>query len=196
MTAPDTGEKTVTERGSWLYLLPVFVFGALAVLFLVSLYSGDPSALPSALLNKQAPEFQLNGFPGAGPGVSGENLRGEVTAINFWATWCTACPQEHPYLTQMKQLSGVRLYGVANKDQAAKVKVFLQRHGNPYDGVGDDANGRVSIDWGVAKFPETFIVDASGRIVYKQAGPIDEDALTLKILPAIDRARKAAAARR
>jgi cytochrome c biogenesis protein CcmG, thiol:disulfide interchange protein DsbE len=196
MTAPETGENTTSEMGRWLYLLPVLVFGALAILFLVSLYTGDPSALPSALLNKQAPEFELAGFPGSGTGVSSENLKGEVTAINFWATWCVACPQEHPYLTQMKQLSGVRLYGVANKDQAAKVRIFLQRHGNPYDGVGDDAAGRASIDWGVAKFPETFIVDASGRIVYKQAGPIDEDVLASKILPAIDKARKAASAKR
>ena len=191
------GSAATRDWGRWLHLLPIVIFTLLALLFLFRLYSGDPAWLPSPLIDKRAPEFQLPGFQGAGPGLSTGNLtRGEVSVVNFWATWCTACPQEHPFLTRMKQQSGVRLYGIANKDQPVKVKVFLGRYGNPYDAVGDDANGRVSIDWGVAKFPETFVIDGTGRVVFKQAGPIDEDVLISKILPAIDKARKAGAAAR
>jgi cytochrome c biogenesis protein CcmG/thiol:disulfide interchange protein DsbE len=129
------------------------------------------------------------------PGFSTAELkRGEVTAVNFFASWCTPCIQEHPLLMALKEEAGLRIYGVNYKDPPPGGRRFIGRYGNPYAAVGVDANGRAAIDWGVYGMPETFIVDGEGRIVWKHVGQLTAEALQGQILPAINAARAKAGA--
>jgi len=176
---------------------PIAIFGIMAALFAFALRSGDPSKLPSALLGKPAPEIALpaldelveGGKPVPGFGTA-DLGKGKVTVVNFWASWCIPCVQEHPNLIELKQLTGVDVYGVNYKDQAVAARRFIGRYGNPFTAVGVDANGRAAIEWGVYGMPETFVVDGRGRIVYKHVGPISEASLVSKMIPAIEAARK------
>jgi cytochrome c biogenesis protein CcmG, thiol:disulfide interchange protein DsbE len=109
--------------------------------------------------------------------------------VNFWASWCAPCVQEHPLLIELKRRTGVRLYGINYKDQTAAARRFLGRYGNPFKAVGVDSDGRAAIEWGVYGMPETFVVNGEGRIVYKHVGPISPEALETKLIPAIAAAR-------
>ncbi len=181
------------------FMIPLFVVGALVGLFLVSLYSGDPSRLPSALIGKPVPEFDLPPIEGVlgtalfKPGVSSADLaKGEVSIVNVWASWCGPCIQEHPVLTELKTKHGLRLIGINYKDAPDAAKRFLTRLGNPFDAIGADVSGRVAIDWGVYGVPETYVVDGKGQIVYKFVGPLSEDDVETKLLPAVNAAQKSA----
>jgi cytochrome c biogenesis protein CcmG/thiol:disulfide interchange protein DsbE len=187
----DHGTRSDVRR-SPLAALPSLIFVMLAVMFAVALYTGDPSRLPSALIGKQAPEMILPPLEGLRengaevPGFSTAELkRGEVTAVNFFASWCAPCVQEHPLLMALKQDTGLRIYGVNYKDPSPGGRRFIGRYGNPYAAVGVDANGRAAIDWGVTGMPETFIVNGKGEIVYKHVGPISAQALETKIIPMV-----------
>jgi cytochrome c biogenesis protein CcmG, thiol:disulfide interchange protein DsbE len=171
---------------------PLVVFGFLALLFVFALRSGDPSRLPSALIGRAAPSLVLPPLDGLTdgakpiPGVPAERPGpGEVTVVNFWASWCAPCLQEHPQLIALKEQPGVRLYGINYKDQAADARRFLGRHGNPFAAVGVDGDGRAGIEWGVIAVPETFVVDGRGVIVYKHTGPISAETLETAVIPAI-----------
>jgi len=161
-----------------LTLLPVLIFAGLAVLFLVRLFAGDPSKVPSALIGRPVPAFSLPPLPGlveAGtpvPGLSGEDLKGRVTVVNVWASWCAPCRQEHPALMELAREPGLRVVGLNYKDQAENARRFLGGLGNPFSAVGTDANGRAAIDWGVYGVPETFVVGPDGRIRHKHIGPL------------------------
>jgi len=164
-------------------------------MFALALHSGDPSRLPSALIGKAAPEISLPPLAGLRqgdadvPGFSTADLgRGAVTVVNFFASWCAPCIQEHPLLMRLNE-AGVRIYGVNYKDPPPGGLRFLGRYGNPYAAVGVDADGRAAIEWGVYGMPETFVVDGHGRIVFKHVGPITAAALQSQILPAITAAR-------
>lgn len=194
--AGDEARSTGAPRRSGIVVLPFVVFAALAVMFAFALRTGDPSRLPSALIGRPAPDMilpPLEGLREAGADVPGfstaEMKRGEVTVVNFFASWCAPCVQEHPLLMALRQQAGVRIYGVNYKDPAPGGRRFIGRYGNPYVAVGVDADGRAAIDWGVYGMPETFIVDGEGRIVWKHVGPITPVALETQILPAIKAAR-------
>lgn len=189
-------DKTTRKSKPYLALLPVALFIGLVVLFAFALGKGDPSKLPSALIGKPAPELTLpalanvtdNGKPI--PGWTTAELRnGDVTIVNFFASWCAPCVQEHPYLVALGKETGLRILGVNHKDPAPGGKRFLERYGNPYAAVGADPEGRVAIEWGVYGMPETFIVDGSGRIAAKHVGPITRQILDSVILPAISNAK-------
>jgi cytochrome c biogenesis protein CcmG/thiol:disulfide interchange protein DsbE len=178
--------------GSRALLWPLVIFGIMAVLFSLALRSGDPSRLPSALIGRPAPATVLPALEGltddASPvgGFSSADLaKGEVSVVNFWASWCTPCVQEHPLLVALRQRTGVKLYGVNYKDTTATARRFLGRYGNPFVAVGVDADGRAAIDWGVTGMPETFIVNGKGEVVYKHVGPISAETLETRIIPAI-----------
>ena len=190
----DTPAIEPSRRRPRPLLWPLAIFTLLAVMFALALRSGDPARLPSALIGKPAPQIVLPGL-GSGqsahalPGFATDDLRqGHASLVNFWASWCGPCEQEHPQLFAL-QAEGVRLYGVNYKDQASAARRFLDRHGNPYAAVGVDGNGRVAIEWGVYGMPETFVVDGKGVIVYKHVGPITPEALEAKLIPAIRSAR-------
>lgn len=179
-------------------LAPLVIFVAVAALFAFALTSGDPSKLPSALIGKPVPATEFPSLEelvdAAGKPVAGftskDLAQGKVSVVNFWASWCVPCTEEHPHLVELAKTPGVALYGVSYKDQASAARRFLGRYGNPFTAVGTDANGRNAIEWGVYGMPETFVVNGRGEIVYKHVGPITAQSLRSKVLPAIDRAAK------
>ena len=171
-----------------LALSPLVVLAGLIAVFAVSL-NRDPSLIQSVLIDKPAPQFTLAAVEGAGvPGFDTAALTGEVTVVNVFASWCIPCRDEHPVLEALKQQTGVRLFGMNQKDAAENAVSFLNELGNPYDAIGADTNGRTSIDWGVYGVPETFIVDAKGIIRFKHVGPLVMDDLADEIIPNIEKA--------
>ena len=178
-----------------LVALPLILFAALAAIFLVRLYAGDPSKLPSALIGKPVPDFKMSGLEGlksdgeAIEGFSAGTLYGsKVSLVNVWASWCAPCRAEHPYLMELSKRPDIQVLGLNYKDKPDNARRFLGVHGNPYSRVGVDPNGRVSVDWGVYGVPETFVVDKKGRIRFKYVGPITQDVLK-KLLPQIEAAK-------
>ena len=201
MRAERMQEQTVSTaappRRSRPLIWPLAIFVALALVFAFALKTGDPSKLPSALIGKMAPAVELpalEGLADAGRAVAGfattDLARGEVSVVNFWASWCVPCVQEHPVLVALHERTGVRIYGINYKDQAAAARRFLGRYGNPYAAVGVDGNGRAAIEWGVYGMPESFIVNGRGEISYKHVGPITPETLEARIIPAIRAAQK------
>ncbi|WP_075214197.1 DsbE family thiol:disulfide interchange protein [Mongoliimonas terrestris] len=199
-TAADNGTPPATPRRSipiWAFL-PVLLFAALATLFYVRLYAGDPSQLPSALIGQPVPAFTLppvDGLTAGGepvPGLAAADLSGGVTVVNVWASWCGPCRAEHPLLMDLAADDRFRLVGLNYKDSPANATRFLNALGNPFSAVGADQSGRVGIDWGVYGVPETFVVGADGTIAYKHVGPLDPDSLANRLMPAIDAALAAA----
>jgi len=173
-----------------LAVLPLVLLVGLLAVFAISL-NRDPTLVQSVLIDKPAPDFALAQVPGLDvPGFDSASLRGEVTVVNVFASWCIPCRDEHPVLELLKANTGVRLYGINQKDAPENAGTFLRTLGNPYDAVGGDTNGRVSIDWGVYGVPETFIVDAKGIIRFKHIGPMSEADLAREIVPAIEKARR------
>ena len=155
-----------------LFVLPVVAFIALVGVFGVGL-TKDPAQLPSQLIDRPLPGFALPGVAGVGDGAGfvSTALRGKPSLLNVFASWCSACPAEHPVLTRIAG-EGVRVYGIAWKDQPADASAWLAKLGNPYTAVGGDLSGRVAIDLGVTGAPETFVVDGRGRVRYKVIGAI------------------------
>jgi len=193
------GTAASPDRGrSRALIWPLAIFMVLAGLFALALRAGDPSKLPSALIGKMAPPTELKPLEGltdaAGQPVAGfaspDLAQGEVSVVNFWASWCIPCVEEHPVLVRLKEKTGVRVFGINYKDQPAAARRFLGRYGNPFVAVGVDGNGRTAIEWGVYGMPETFIVDGKGRIAFKHVGPITAEALEAKIIPAIRAAER------
>ncbi len=172
-----------------LLLLPLVALVALIAVFALNI-NRDPSLIHSVLIDKPAPEFALPAVEGLGvPGFDTATLRGQVTVVNIFASWCIPCRDEHPLLTALRDEAGVALYGINQKDAPENARAFLGELGNPYDAIGGDANGRVSIDWGVYGVPETFVVDARGIITFKHVGPISPRSLKEELLPAIEKAK-------
>lgn len=159
-----------------LFITPVIAFAAMVGIFGIGL-TKDPKVLPSQLIDRPLPRFDLPGIaeaPGGGPGLVSASLRGEPVLLNIFASWCAACPQEHPVLTRISE-EGVPVYGVAWKDRPVDSREWLARFGNPYRAIGADEPGRTAIDLGVTGVPETFIVDKAGRVRFKQIGPISPE---------------------
>lgn len=187
-------------RISGFVVAPLVIFFALAAMFAFALTSGDPSKLPSVLIGKPAPEFsfkplaelQNDGKPV--PGFSNEEFKsGKPSVVNFWASWCVPCIQEHPLLIELQKQTGVEIYGVNYKDDPAAARRFIGRYGNPYAAVGTDPTGRGAIEWGVYGMPETFVLNGKGEIVYKHVGPISAESLKAKVVPAVEKAREGSA---
>ncbi len=186
-------EETRKPRGPRLiFLLPLGVFVALAAVFLIRLETaGNLEAVPSALVGKPVPAFDLPALEGvARPGLMGADLKGKVTVVNVFASWCGPCRIEHPQLIALAKDERIRVVGINYKDVPANAVRFLDELGNPYTAIGVDTTGRAAIDWGVYGVPETFVVDADGIIRYKHIGPIDAAGLEATVLPAIEAALK------
>jgi cytochrome c biogenesis protein CcmG/thiol:disulfide interchange protein DsbE len=169
-------------------LVPLIGFAALVGAFAARLGS-DPSLVPSPLIGKSAPEFSLPAVKGRQLGLSSANLKGEVSLVNVFASWCVACREEHPVLMQLKAGGTVPIHGLNYKDKPDDAASWLDTMGDPYTRTGADIDGRVGIDWGVYGVPETFVVDAGGRIAFKQIGPVSPEILDRTILPLIAKLR-------
>jgi cytochrome c biogenesis protein CcmG/thiol:disulfide interchange protein DsbE len=145
--------------------------------------------IPSALIGRPVPDFTLPPVKGRTLGLSSDDLQGEVSLVNVFASWCVACREEHPLFMRIAADRTVPLHGLNYKDRPDDVAKWLDTLGDPYTRTGADINGRVAIDWGVYGVPETFVVGADGRIAYKHIGPVTEDALARIILPLVERLR-------
>lgn len=189
-------------RRSLLLILPVLVFAVLAGVMFLRLRSGaDPSALPSAMIGKPAPSFDLPAVPGLAkdgapvPGLTSADLKGGVTVLNVFASWCAPCQVEHPMLMRLAREPGIRLVGIDYKEpNPAAGQKFLARHGVPFSAVGADAEGRAAIDFGVYGVPETFIIGPDGVIRDKIVGILTPENFS-SVLARIRAAGKVAEAR-
>ncbi len=167
-----------------LFLLPAALFAALLVAFAMGL-DHDPSLLPSALINRPAPEFNLPGLIDPDQRLARKDLRCGVTLVNFFASWCAPCRDEQPALIVLGHQPGVTLDGIAYKDKPADSRHFLEDLGNPYHSIGVDRDGTTAINFGVYGVPETYVVDSAGHIRYRHVGPLSEQDVNRKILPLI-----------
>lgn len=167
-------------------LLPAAVFVGLAVVLAWGM-SRDPSRIPSALIGKPVPQFTLPPVKGRVLGLSSGDLRGEVSLVNVFASWCVACREEHPVFMKMKADNIVAIHGLNYKDQPDNAARWLNTMGDPYTRTGADINGRVAIDWGVYGVPETFVIAKDGRIAYKHIGAVTPQVLDETLLPLIRR---------
>lgn len=180
------------RRISWA-ILPLAIFAGLSAAFFWGLFNKD-DRLPSTLIGRNVPGFSLPPIEGMDPGLSSADLRGEVSIVNVWASWCVPCRVEMPLLVELAEAGSVPIFGINYKDAPEAARQFLDELGNPYTLIGADRNGRVAIEWGVYGLPETFVIDADGRIAYKHVGPFDRHALENEILPIVRRLQQEAEA--
>jgi cytochrome c biogenesis protein CcmG, thiol:disulfide interchange protein DsbE len=171
------------------FLIPLALFAVL-VGFLVVGLQRDPREIPSPLVEKPAPAFNVAQLVAADKTFSPADMKGQVWMLNVWASWCVACREEHPLLVQLKGAKIVPVVGLDYKDQRPVALKFLSQNGDPYDLSAFDVDGRVGIDYGVYGVPETFIIDKNGIIRHKQIGPITPETLEKKILPLIEQLKK------
>ncbi len=172
-----------------IFILPLLLFGAIAVYFAIGL-TKDPRNLPSALIDKTAPEFTLPPLRDGEPGLANTDLGGEVKIVNVFASWCVPCKLEHPVFMRFSQQNDTPLYGINYKNIKSEAVAWLSQLGDPYQRIGFDLSGRVGIEWGVYGVPETYIIDKEGRIRYRHAGPILPKVMKETILPLITELKK------
>lgn len=174
-----------------LYFAPVVIFAALIGAVIIPKLSdqateGNP-ALPSTRVGQEAPALTLTAF-GQDPAPTAEDLRKPgLKLVNFWASWCQPCRVEHPMLERLKA-EGITIHGINYKDKPEAAQGFLAEMGNPFAMIGAD-EGRTALDWGVYGVPETYVIDGTGKVVFRLAGPITEDNLMRQLRPAMDAAK-------
>lgn len=171
------------------YVVPITVFALVTAMFAIGL-TLTPGEIPSALIDKPVPEFALPPVKGRTLGLSSADLRGEVSLVNVFASWCVACRAEHPLLMRLKAEGAVPIHGLDYKDQPDDAAEWLDTRGDPYTRTGVDLDGRVAIDWGVYGVPETFVIGKDGRIAHKHIGALTQNDLDRTILPLISRLRE------
>lgn len=183
------GKTQSGMRRRLVYLVPTAVF-LLLVLALGFGLTRDPRVIPSALIGKPVPEFVLPAVKGRTLALSSTDLKGEVSLVNVFASWCVSCRYEHPVFMKLKGDGVVPIHGINYKDRPEDAAKWLDDLGDPYTRTGADIDGRVSIEWGVYGVPETFVIDREGRIVFKQVGPVTPEVYRDKIGPLIEELRK------
>jgi len=171
------------------FILPLLIFLGVGVAFLRG-FDRNPRDIPSALIDKPVPEFNLPALPGFKEGLSSADLKGDVQLVNVFASWCVPCKVEHPIVARLAKEHGIPVRAINHKDKPQDAIAWLQRNGDPYRSIGVDADGRASIEWGVYGVPETFLVDRNGRIRYKHVGPLTPEAVQEQILPMVKELRK------
>jgi cytochrome c biogenesis protein CcmG/thiol:disulfide interchange protein DsbE len=164
--------------------LPIAIFVALVVLLGVGL-TLNPREVPSPLVGKPTPDFELPQLLDPGKTFSPKEMRGKVWLLNVWASWCTACREEHPVLSALAKSGAVPIYGLDYKDKRDEAIGFLRALGDPYVLSASDPNGRIGIDYGVYGVPETYVIDKQGVIRYKRIGPVTPEIIQQKILPLV-----------
>ena len=167
-------------------ILPLAGFALLATLLYLGFSLKDPTLLPSALIGQPFPRFQLPLLHGEGEATE-TRLRGAPKLVNVWATWCPTCLAEHGELLRIGRETGLAIVGINYKDDVAKARAWLARHGNPYEFNVVDANGDLGVDLGVYGAPETFLIDAAGIIRHKRVGEVNRQVWEAEIEPALRR---------
>jgi cytochrome c biogenesis protein CcmG/thiol:disulfide interchange protein DsbE len=165
-------------------LVPPVLFAALAGLFAAGLMRDNPDELPSALIGREAPRVPDEGLAGKTLLTEADLRMGEITIVNYWASWCPPCRAEHPTLISLAE-QGFRVAGINFRDDPANALAYLSDETDPFFAHGFDPSGRVSIDWGVTAPPETFIVDGDGTVLFRIAGPLVGSAYEQRFLPAL-----------
>lgn len=180
MSASNLAQRGFRPR----HLLPLILFGAMGVMLAVGL-GRDPRLVPSPLLGRSLPEFSLPDLHHPGRRVVDGDLRGQVSLLNVWATWCVACRQEHDMLLRVASEARIPIFGLNYKDQRDNALRWLTQLGDPYVRTAFDAQGRVGLDLGVYGAPETYVIDAAGDIAYKHIGPITAEIWDTVLAPLI-----------
>ena len=168
-----------------LLFIPLGIFIAMGVLFWIGLGKEDKDVLPSPLIGKPFPEFATKALE-SGAEISATSLNGQPMLVNVWATWCPTCKAEHDELMRINALTDLRIVGVNYKDDPAKAMRWLADFGDPYEFVLEDLDGMLGVELGVYGAPESFLLDASGRIIYKRVGEINPRVWRDEIAPLLD----------
>ncbi|MDX1455564.1 MAG: DsbE family thiol:disulfide interchange protein [Gammaproteobacteria bacterium] len=175
------------------FVLPLVIVGLLGIVFWRGLFL-NPTEVPSPLIGKPVPTFDLPGLYDESEGLSSADFEGEVSLLNVFGSWCPGCHEEHPLLMRFAATHDIPLHGLNWKDDRQAAITWLNRSGNPYTRIGYDLPGNVGIDWGVYGAPETFVVDARGIIRYKHIGPLTTAVIEQHLLPTIEELRAEARA--
>jgi len=170
------------------YLIPVIIFFGLVILFLFGLQQ-DPHRVPSPLIDKPLPVFDLPRLSEPHENITPADFNGRVVMLNVWASWCVSCRYEHPVLMDLAGSGLVEIYGLNYKDSRDAALGWLQQHGNPYLESAFDELGRVGIDLGVYGVPETYLIDQTGVIRYKHIGPITNEDIQTIFIPLLEKLR-------
>jgi len=170
-------------------LAPLAVFAGVAAVLAVGL-TLNPREVPSPLIGRPVPKFDLPPVKGRTLGLASRDLGGEVSLVNVFASWCVACREEHPLLMDLHKRGVLPVHGLDYKDKPDDAASWLAEMGDPYTRTGADLDGRVAIDWGVYGVPETFVIGRDGRIAYKKIGPITPRIMREKLLPLIEQLRR------
>lgn len=174
----------------WLMVLPPVIFAGLAGLFYTGMMRDNPQDLPSVFIDRPAPAVPVTGLPGI-PVLTNADLRsGEVTVVNFWASWCPPCRAEHPVLLEMAA-KGIRVAGINMMDPEANALAYLADDGNPFFALATDPQGRNRVEWGVTAPPETFIIRGDGSVAFKFIGPLVGTDYERRFVPALEAALSA-----
>ena len=170
-------------RRRLIFILPALVFLGLVAAFYAGL-DRDPQLVPSALIGKPVPQFALPALLDGNAGLKTADLKGKVVLVNVFASWCVPCRAEHPLLMRLAK-EGLELDGINYKDKPEDAKLWLVNLGDPYKRIGSDLEGTVGIDWGVYGVPETFVVNRTGTIRFKQVGPLSPGVINDTIVPLV-----------
>ena len=170
-----------------LMIAPPLIFAGFVALAGIGLFTTDSTELPSTFIGEPAPPITETGLPGYTPVKPDDLARGQVTLVNFWASWCPPCHAEHPRLLQMAA-DGVPIVGVNFKDREKPATSYLDEDGNPFLSVAFDPQGRTAIDWGVTAPPETFILDGEGTVLFRFVGPLVGSDYEQRFLPELEKA--------
>ena len=168
--------------------IPIGIFALLVALLYFGL-SNDPRNIPSPLVGKAVPHFELPQLYNPSKTIKPTDMQGKVWVLNVWASWCVSCRAEHAVVTEFVKANKLAVLGLNYKDEPIDAKAWLAKFGNPYSVIAVDADGRVGIDWGVYGVPESFIIDKKGIIRYKFTGPIDQKAVQDILKPMVDKLR-------
>ncbi|MFD0860392.1 DsbE family thiol:disulfide interchange protein [Roseovarius aquimarinus] len=174
-------------RISPLMIAPPALFAGLALLFYVGMQRENPDDLRSVFIGRPAPSVPEEGLDGRALLTDADLRSGEVTIVNFWASWCPPCRAEHPKLKEL-DASGLRVAGINFKDEASQAQKYLDEDGDPFFALGFDPKGQTAIDWGVTAPPETFIVDGDGTVLFRYAGPLIGSDYEQRFKPALEEA--------
>ena len=191
----ETPQRKPSRFGRYaLALLPLIVFGGIAatagkMLYEQDFHEKDIAAIPSALIGQKAPSLALPPLTGSGlPALTDAAVKGKLTLVNVFASWCIPCRDEHPVLKELAKDGRLNIVAINYKDTSENALRFLGELGNPYNAIGIDPNGSAAIDWGVYGIPESYLVAPDGTILYKQVGPFTATSLKEGLYPAIEKA--------